>query len=103
MDKMPIEYRPIVQVIDNVERNHKLGLIFEFQVDNGKLLICMSDLNAAMDKPEAKQLYYSMINYMKSNAFKPAHKINMSSLNALFTHAATENKIELLDNISKYK
>lgn len=103
MDKMPTEYRPIVQVIDNVERNHKLGLIFEFQVDNGKLLVCMSDLHAAMDKPEVKQLYYSMINYMESDAFKPAHKINMSSLNTLFTHIATTNKIELLDNISKYK
>lgn len=103
MDKMPAEYRPIVQVIDNVERNHKLGLIFEFQVDNGKLLVCMSDLNAVMDKPEVKQLYYSMINYMKSDAFKPVHKINLNSLSVLFTHVVTTNKIELLDNISKYK
>ena len=25
------DYRPIVQIIDNVERNHKLGLLFEFR------------------------------------------------------------------------
>jgi len=103
MDKMPAEYRPIVQVIDNVERNHKLGLIFEFQMENGKLLVCMSDLNAAMDKPETRQLYYSMINYMQSDDFKPVSKIELNSLNSLFSPAAATTKIELLDNISKYK
>ncbi len=103
MDKMPAEYRPIVQVIDNVERNHKLGLIFEFQVENGKLLVCMSDLDAAMDKPEVRQLYYSISNYMKSDEFKPASKIDLKSLNELFSPAVTTTKIELLDNISKYK
>ena len=38
------EYKPLIQVVDNVERNHKLGLLFEFAVDNGKVLVCMSNL-----------------------------------------------------------
>lgn len=100
MDKMPAGYRPIVQVIDNVERNHKLGLIFEFRVGNGKLLVCMADINAAMDKPEAKQLYFSMINYMKSDAFKPEHSISIASLNSLFNSGVTTSKIDFLENIS---
>lgn len=33
LDRLPNEYRPIVQVIDNIERNHKLGLLFEFEVE----------------------------------------------------------------------
>lgn len=103
MDKMPSEYHPIVQVIDNIERNHKLGLIFEFQMESGKLLVCMADLDAAMDKPEAKQLFFSIMNYMKSDAFKPASKIDMKSLNELFSPATSTNKIALLQNISKYK
>ncbi|MBB4034311.1 hypothetical protein GGR21_000196 [Dysgonomonas hofstadii] len=100
LDKTPSTYRPIVQVIDNVERNHKLGLIFEFQMDNGKLLVCMSDLGSVIDKPEAKQMYHSMINYMSSNDFKPQSKISIESLKDLFNPVTTTNKIEILENIS---
>lgn len=100
MDKMPIGYKPIVQVIDNVERNHRLGLIFEFQVEKGRLLVCMSDLMTAMDKPEAKQLYHSILKYMASDNFNPSEKIDLKSLNELFNSVATKNKIELLENIS---
>ena len=46
LDKFPAGYKPIVQVIDNVERNHKLGLVFELAVGQGKLLVCMADLEA---------------------------------------------------------
>jgi hypothetical protein len=77
-------YRPIVQVIDNLERNHKLGLIFEFKVTSGKLLVCMSQLNQIIDKPEAFQLYQSLINYMKSSDFNPDYEINVEGLNRLF-------------------
>ena len=43
LDNTGKDYRPIVQVIDNIERNHKLGLIFEFAVGKGKLLVSMAD------------------------------------------------------------
>ena len=100
MDKMPVGYKPIVQVIDNVERNHRLGLIFEFQVEKGRLLVCMSDLMSAMDKPETKQLYHSILNYMASDNFRPSTKIDVKSLNELFSTETKTNKIELLENIS---
>jgi len=100
MDKTPANYRPIVQVIDNVERNHKLGLIFEFQVEKGKLLVCMSDLKATMDKPETKQLLHSIFNYMNSCDFNPESKISVKSLKDLFDSVSATNKIEILENIS---
>ena len=100
MDKMPVGYKPIVQVIDNVERNHRLGLIFEFQVEKGRLLVCMSDLKAAMDKPETRQLYHSILTYMASENFKPSIKIDSKSLTELFSSEAKTSKIELLENIS---
>jgi hypothetical protein len=65
-----------VQVIDNLERNNKLGLIFEFKVGEGRLLICMSDLNKQLDKPEALQLYQSILNYMKSDRFSPQYSVD---------------------------
>lgn len=100
LDRMPEGYRPIVQVIDNVERNHKLGLVFELQVEGGKLLVCMSDLEAVKDKPEARQFYKSMIDYMQSDAFAPATSMDAASVRDLFTKGVETGKIEILDNIS---
>jgi hypothetical protein len=100
LDRLPDNYKPIVRVIDNIERNHKLGLIFEFAVENGKLLVCMSDLQSVMDKPETKQLLYSMVNYMSSDQFKPTTSLDLPSLIDLFSSEAPATKIEPLKNIS---
>ena len=85
LDRLSDDYRPIVQVIDNVERNHKLGLLFEFKVGNGKLLVCMSDLKAVQDKPEARQFYRSILEYMESSAFAPSYSLSAKDLQDLFT------------------
>ena len=39
LDDTAPDYKPLVQVIDNMARCHKLGLIFEYQVGEGKLLV----------------------------------------------------------------
>ena len=65
-------YRPIVQVIDNVERNHRLGLVFEFKVGKGKLLVCCSDLESTLDYPEGRQFYKAVLDYMRSDDFQPS-------------------------------
>lgn len=100
LDQMPEDYRPIVQVIDNVERNHKLGLVFELNVEGGKLLVCMADLDAAKDKPEARQFHKTMIDYMNSDAFRPVTRIKAEVLKGLFTEGVKSKKIEILENIS---
>jgi len=84
LDNTAHDYRPIVQVIDNLERNHKLGLIFEFKAGEGKLLVCMSRLNQLMNRPEAVQLYQSIVNYMNSADFHPGFEINTEELEGLF-------------------
>ena len=84
LDQLAKDYKPIVQVIDNLERNHKLGLIFEFKSGKGKLLVCMSQLNKIADKPEAAQLYRSIISYMNSTSFQPVYNISGSELYDLF-------------------
>ena len=50
-----MDYRPTVQVIDNIERNHRLGLVMEFNVDRGRLLLLMADMNALEKEPEGRQ------------------------------------------------
>jgi hypothetical protein len=82
-DDTPDDYRPLVQVIDNFVRNGKLGLIAETRVGRGKLLICAIDLLGHQDKPEARQLLHSLLQYMGSPAFTPAAEIAAERLHAL--------------------
>lgn len=100
LDLFPKGYRPIVQVIDNIERNHKLGLIFELAVGKGKLLVCMSDLEAVDDKPEVRQLYRSMLDYMASGDFNPKTAVSSGELLRLLQMRPEETKREELRNIS---
>ena len=85
LDNTPKNFRPSVQVVDNIERNHKLGLIFEFTVGKGKLLVCMSNLKAIQDKPEARQLYSSLLKYMESDSFQPKQNLTPEELTDLFS------------------
>jgi hypothetical protein len=100
LDNTPKDYRPLVQVVDNVERNHKLGLIFEFSVGKGKLLVCMSDLGAIQDKPEGRQFYSSILQYMKSDKFNPSQAVDQNELLALFSKKVSTKKITEVKNIS---
>ena len=87
-------------MIDNVERNHKLGMIQEFNVGPGKLLICMTDLETQQEYPEARQLYRSLLSYMDSSEFSPQMTLTPAQLIELFTHQVGDSKIKELGNIS---
>jgi hypothetical protein len=100
LDNAPKDYRPLVQVVDNIERNHKLGLIFEFSVGKGKLLVCMSDLKKIQNKPEGRQLYSAILKYMSSGKFNPAQTLNPVELVALFKTKITDTKTGGVKNIS---
>lgn len=100
LDRMPKEYRPIVQVIDNIERNHKLGLVYELNVEGGKLLVCMADLDAASNTPEGLQFYAGLLEYMNSREFKPSTSISVNSFKNLFVEGTQKDAIKILENIS---
>lgn len=63
LDDMPVDYFPIVQVIDNFDRNHKLGIIY--QLPESKALVCSSDLFACSSEPEVKAFFHSLVEYLK--------------------------------------
>lgn len=103
------DYRPLVQVIDNVERNHKLGLVFEFAVNSGqrhskagRLLVVMANLEQAAQWPEGRQFYASVLNYMHSHSFAPTALISAEQLRTLFSASANEARLQELNNISPY-
>ena len=102
LDNTNKSYRPLVQVIDNIERNHKLGLVFEFQVGKGRLLLVMSDLEQAAHYPEGRQFYASVLNYMHAKDFTPATNITADQLRLLFSTKVSEQQLQELNNISPY-
>jgi len=80
LDETPPDYHPIIHVIDNFARNHKLGLLFETRVGQGKLLVCASDLPALRNHPEARQLMHSLLRYVGSNRFQPGQSLEWVTL-----------------------
>ena len=56
---------PIVQTIDNFDRNHRLGLLYEIYLSDIDLgvLVCTSELPKLMQegRPEAEALYRSLL------------------------------------------
>lgn len=95
-------YKPLIQVVDNVERNHKLGLLFEFAVNGGKLLVCMCDLDDVQDTPEGRQFRSSVISYMKSDSFAPQEKMTSAQMLQLLTADPSQRNIVGVENISDY-
>ncbi len=80
LDDTKEEYRPIVQMIDNIERNHKLGLLFEAKVMKGNLMVCTSRLDEIFDHIEVKHFSQSILEYMLSHSFVPDKVLQIEEL-----------------------
>lgn len=75
---------PIVHVIDDWFTNRPLALAFEVKIGNGKLLISGIDFHQDMEsRPAARQLLYSLKQYMKSDAFSPGIDVSVETINQL--------------------
>jgi len=85
LDEFPPALRPIVQVIDDWTTNRRLGLIFEAKVSKGKLLFCSIDLRTDLDnRPVARQMLRSLLDYMQTAAFNPPHELAPDLISTLF-------------------
>ena len=102
LDNLPADYRPLVQVIDNIERNHKLGMVMEFAVGKGRLMLCMSDLEAASSRPEGEAFYRSLLEYMHSAHFQPTTSFRLGELMTLLKSKVGDRQLDELNNISPY-
>ncbi len=76
---------PIVQVIDNFDRCHKLGIVFEARVGKGNLLVCTSRLSEIADRDEVKWFAQSLIAYAESDAFQPKGKMTLETFREIFS------------------
>lgn len=76
---------PIVEMVDNFANNRRLASLYEGKVGNGKLMLATFDLGTELEKrPVAKQMLFSLLNYMNSEAFNPATLSNFDWMEGLF-------------------
>ncbi len=75
----------IVRSVDNFANNRRLSYAFECKVGRGRLLLTSMDLLSKTQYPEARQLIYSLLKYMRSNDFQPQSSLSVDAVNALFS------------------
>ena len=64
--------------------NHHLANVFEVRVGKGKLLFSSIDLIRRLEeRPSARQLRSSLLQYMESPAFNPSGLVQMDDLDFL--------------------
>lgn len=102
LDALPAGYLPVIQVIDNVERNHKLGLVFEFRVGKGKLVVCSSNVSDYQDKPEGRAFYQALMDYVVSDACNPQWQVPPDEIKNFFQTKKKEKQIIEVRNITDY-
>lgn len=82
LDSIAVE--PIVRVIDNFFKNRRLGNVFEAKLGDGRLLFSSIDLHTNLEtRPVAKQLKYSLMNYMSGSVFNPTSFIKEDKILSL--------------------
>jgi hypothetical protein len=84
LDRLPRELQPVVQPIDDWNRNYRLGLVFECRVGRGRLIVCSADLADSLEsRPVARQLRRSLLDYMAGDQFQPKVAVSAADVRAL--------------------
>ena len=81
MNDLPQELEPLISVIDSYIVNDKLSYLWEAKVGDGKLMVCsINFVNELEQRPASRQLYYSLISYIKSADFEPKFVLELNDL-----------------------
>jgi beta-galactosidase len=83
IDTLPRELQPIVQPIDDWNRNFKLAMLYECSVGSGALMVCSFDLDGS--RPGVSSLRRSILDYMASARFRPPVAIEVADLRKQWT------------------
>ena len=81
LDRLPRGLQPMVQAIDDWNRNWKLGALFECKVGPGRLMVCSFDVSSDLEnRPVARQLRRSLLDYMAGPRFQPKTEVSPEAL-----------------------
>ncbi|MGP4039058.1 glycoside hydrolase family 2 protein [Gracilibacillus sp. D59] len=85
IDSIP-QVEPIIEVIDNFNRQKKLAYMFEVKVGRGKLFVTSLQCKKPADlkRPETQALLLEIIEYLNSDQFEPTAQLTMSELLGVF-------------------
>jgi len=90
LDGTDVEFRPIVQFVPDFNKNRKVSAILEASVGKGRLIVSTIDLKKNIaSRPVAKQLLHSLLSYMNSDTFRPAHSLDVNALDKLLEQLPT--------------
>jgi hypothetical protein len=83
LERLPPGLKPIVQPIDDWNRNYRLGAVFEANVSRGRLVVSTFDLDNRLDeRPVARQLRRALLDYMAGARFHPATDVDPAAFRA---------------------
>ncbi|MDR2841268.1 MAG: beta-glucuronidase [Paludibacter sp.] len=98
LTNFPADFQPIVQTIDTWFINRKLGMLFEANAGNGKIVVCSMDLRTNLEnRSVARQMFYSIVNYMNSNKFFPEKTVNLSLIEDIMRKPSERINIDTQD------
>lgn len=84
---------PVVEMVDNFVHNRRLASLYEGRVGEGKLMLATFDLQTALDKrPVARQMLYSILNYMNSEEFAPTQLEGLDKIKDMFGTARNQKQ-----------
>lgn len=95
-------YIPVVGVIDNVERCHRLGIVSEFAVGNGSLLVCTANPEVLSETPEGRAFFMSLLHYVMSDDFRPSYRISWDVLQEILYGRIQLREIQGTTNQTDY-
>lgn len=90
LEDFPKDFTPLAQPIDTWFMNRRLGMLFEANTGNGKIIVCSANLSDTSSYPATKQLFYSIKKYMLSEKFAPKETIELSLIKDLFISPSKE-------------
>lgn len=83
----------VVEMVDNFVHNRRLASLYEGRVGEGKLMLATFDLQTALDKrPVARQMLYSILNYMNSEEFAPTQLEGLDKIKDMFGTARNQKQ-----------
>ena len=95
LNDFPVTYVPIVMPISDFHFSERIGSIFEVTAGGGRLSVCGYNISETNQSIEAKQLRYSILNYMESDHFNPEVDISLSQLEDRFHRSGNQREVSV--------
>lgn len=100
----PKGFQPLVQSIDTWFLSRKIGMLFEANVLNGKLMMTSMDITSNLDnRIVARQMRKAILDYMNSDKFRPTMNVTTEQISDIFTRKSEVVNLHTNDSPDELK